>query len=171
VYGRAVAGFTLRELVAADARWIAEACTDADILRWTLVPRPYTLAHAEQFVVDRAGELAAWVIADGDAKRGAGMIGIHHVDEATATAVIGYWVAPWARRRGAASAAVGEVVRRAAALGTVHRVVAHVAETNTASRRVLESAGFTVDPTAGGDKDTCPDGDTTVPAVHYVREI
>lgn len=140
MYGRAVPGFTLRELVPADAQWIAEACTDAEILRWTLVPRPYTLAHAEQFVVDRAGELAVWVITDSTGSRGAGVISIHRIDEETGTADIGYWVAPWARRRGAASTAVRELVRAASAMGNVRFLAALIAETNAASRRVVESA-------------------------------
>jgi RimJ/RimL family protein N-acetyltransferase len=177
VYGRAVPGFTLRELVPADAQWIAEACTDAEILRWTLVPRPYTLAHAEQFVVDRAGELAVWVITDSTGSRGAGVISIHRIDEETGTADIGYWVAPWARRRGAASTAVRELVRAASAMGNVRFLAALIAETNTASRRVVESAGFApVGPTGtgadgGSAAGTCPDGDAEVTALRYVLPI
>lgn len=162
--------FALRDLVAADAGWIAEACTDPEILRWTLVPRPYTPAHAEQFVIDRAGELCVWVIDDGAPGRGAGVISIHRVDEATRTAEIGYWVAPWARRRGAATAALRELVLRATSAGTATAFSALIAETNTASRRVAESAGFSlaaVDDNAG----TCPDGDCRVTALRYVMNV
>lgn len=38
---------TLRDLASSDAAWIEEACTDPEIIRWTLVPRPYTRTHAE----------------------------------------------------------------------------------------------------------------------------
>ena len=158
---------TLRDLASSDASWIAEACTDPEILRWTLVPRPYTPAHAEQFVIDRAGELCVWVIDDGTPGRGAGVISIHRVDAATGTAEIGYWVAPWARRRGSAAAAVRELVRIATTAGTATAFSALIAETNSASRRVAESAGFALAP-PDDITETCPDGECQVAALRYV---
>ncbi len=158
--------FSLRSLEQSDAGWIADACSDTEIQRWTLVPRPYTPAHAEQFVRDRAGELAVWVITDGRDSRGAGVVSIHRIENGSAD--IGYWVAPWARRRGAASAAVRLVVREASTMSGVRRVSALIAETNVASRRVAESAGLAP---AADDAGTCPDGATQVRAVRHVLDL
>lgn len=58
------AAHRLRDLSPADAPWIHEACQDAEIQRWTLVPRPYTRAHADDFVVNGAGEKRVWVVCD-----------------------------------------------------------------------------------------------------------
>jgi RimJ/RimL family protein N-acetyltransferase len=88
--------FTFREPTLDDVDWITEACQDSEILRWTVVPRPYTKDHARSFVADRAGELCAWAIIDSRNERGAGMLGVHHVTDGVAS--IGYWIALWARR-------------------------------------------------------------------------
>ena len=97
--------FTFKTPTLNDVDWITEACQDPEILRWTLVPRPYTTDHARSFVADLAGEVIAWTIFEDGDSRGIGMLGVHHVVEGVAS--IGYWVAPWARRRGAASAEIG----------------------------------------------------------------
>jgi len=47
--------FTLRLPRAEDAEWITRACQDPLVLRYTLVPRPYTIEHARLFVVDHNG--------------------------------------------------------------------------------------------------------------------
>lgn len=48
----------LRSLRDDDADWIFDACQDAEIQRWTLVPRPYLREHAESFV-DHGVKVAA----------------------------------------------------------------------------------------------------------------
>ena len=54
--------FSFRDPTLDDVDWITEACQDSEILRWTVVPRPYTKDHARSFVADHAGELHAWAI-------------------------------------------------------------------------------------------------------------
>ena len=159
--------FSFRDPTLDDVDWITEACQDSEILRWTVVPRPYTKDHARSFVADRAGELRAWAIIDSQNERGSGMLGVHHVVDGVAS--IGYWIAPWARRRGAATAAVMFACQELLKWEGVNAVSATIAETNTASRGVAERAGlvFVNTPTT----QTCPDGEVTVASVVYRRAL
>ncbi|NCX32211.1 MAG: GNAT family N-acetyltransferase, partial [Actinobacteria bacterium] len=152
----------LRPVQTDDAEWIYRACQDAEVQRWTTVPRPYTREHAESFVRDQAGERLANAIIDARTGEPAGMAGIHNITDGVAT--VGYWVAPWARRRGAASTAMRILPTLAARLGHVNVVQATIAETNTASRRTAEHAGFAV---AGTSGEHCPDGDCQVAGLAY----
>ena len=157
-------GVVLWALEIEDADWIFEACQDADIQRWTLVPRPYLREHAESFVREGVGELSTWAIVDDDA-RPIGMISIHAIDDGVAS--IGYWVAPWGRGRGAASAAVRLVVEMARTMGA-RAVTADVAEANLASRRTVESCGFEV---ASVELQVCRDNGLAVDALRYRRTL
>lgn len=138
---------TLRRLEVADAEWIFEACQDADIQRWTLVPSPYLREHAEAFVREGIGEFRTWAICDDEVDRPVGMISIHSIEDGVAS--IGYWVAPWGRGRGVASAAVRLVVDEARLLGA-REVTANIAVANHASRRTVEACGFTAGPVMPG---------------------
>ena len=152
----------LRELQPHDAQWIHRACQDTDIQRWTTVPRPYTREHAESFVVDHGGELAAYAIVTALTNEPVGVAGLHHVRDGIAS--VGYWVAPWGRGHRAAASAL-RVLRTLIHRNTeAHTVRALIAETNVASRRTAERAGFTM---AGPDSDTCPDGTNHVVALRY----
>ncbi len=143
----------LRSLESADAEWITRACQDEEVQRWTKVPRPYTREHAESFINDKNGELAAWAIIDCRSQEPVGVIGIHHVTNGVAS--IGYWVAPWGRKSGAASTALRIIPTLARRIGKAHTLHATIAETNTASQRTAERAGFTL---IGNAADMCPDG-------------
>lgn len=158
-------GVVLRSLELTDAGWIYEACQDAEIQRWTLVPRPYLREHAESFVRDGAGEFRTWVI-DPSGDRPTGMIAVHSIDGGVAS--IGYWVAPWGRGRGAASGAVRAVIDELRALGGVVALTANIAQANVASRRTVETCGFTVSralPLA------CRDNGVAVDALEYRRDL
>ena len=157
------AAHRLRDLSPADAAWIHEACQDAEIQRWTLVPRPYTRAHADDFVVNGAGEKRVWVVERVVDTRGVGVIGVHSVVDGVAD--IGYWIAPWGRREGAASAAVRLVCDEVRAWGDVQSVTARIASTNEASQATVRRVGFTVDASCASA--TCPDGDVQVDAVTF----
>ena len=155
----------MRSLELTDAGWIYEACQDAEIQRWTLVPRPYLREHAESFVRDGAGEFRTWVI-DPSGDRPTGMIAVHSIDGGVAS--IGYWVAPWGRGRGAASGAVRAVIDELRALGGVVALTANIAEANVASRRTVETCGFTVSralPLA------CRDNGVAVDALEYRLDL
>jgi len=152
----------LRNLESSDAEWITRACQDEEVQRWTKVPRPYTREHAEAFIKNKNGELAAWAIIDSRSQEPVGMIGIHHVINGVAS--IGYWVAPWGRKSGAASTALQIIPTLARRVGKAHTLQATIAETNTASRRTAERAGFTL---FGDSADLCPDGSTSAKALIY----
>jgi len=152
----------LRNLDPSDAEWITRACQDEEVQRWTKVPRPYTREHAESFIKDKNGELAAWAIIDSRSQEPVGMIGIHHVINGVAS--IGYWVAPWGRKSGAASTALRIIPTLARRIGKAHTLHATIAETNIASRRTAERAGFTL---IGNSPDSCPDGLTSTTGLIY----
>ena len=152
----------LRDLHPSDAEWITQACQDAEVQRWTKVPRPYTREHAESFVINNNGELAAWAIIDSRSQEPVGVIGIHHIIDGVAS--IGYWVAPWGRKSGAASTALRIIPTLARRIGKAHTLHATIAETNTASRRTAERAGFTL---IGTSADSCPDGSASATGLLY----
>ena len=152
----------LRNLESSDAEWITRACQDEEVQRWTKVPRPYSREHAESFIKDKNGEFAAWAIIDSRSQDPVGVIGIHHVINGVAS--IGYWVAPWGRKSGAASTALRIIPTLARRIGNAHTLQATIAETNTASRRTAERAGFTL---IGNSPDSCPDGSSLTLGLTY----
>jgi RimJ/RimL family protein N-acetyltransferase len=132
------------------------------VQRWTKIPRPYTREHAKSFVIDQNGELLATAIINSRTGEPAGVAGIHHIKDGVAT--VGYWIAPEARRAGAASTALRILPSIAKRLGQVHTVRAVIAETNTASRATAERAGFNI---ARKSAEQCPDGATQTAALDY----
>ncbi|MFM7492877.1 MAG: GNAT family N-acetyltransferase, partial [Acidimicrobiaceae bacterium] len=128
--------------------------------------RPYTRVHAKSFVVDQNGELLANAIIDSRTGEPAGVAGIHHIKDGVAT--VGYWIAPQARRAGAASTALKILPSIATRLGQTHTVRAIIAETNFASRATAERAGFKI---ARKSADQCPDGATQTTALDYELTI
>ena len=143
----------LRPWQLADAHGVYTACQDTDIQRWTTVPSPYTEGDAEAFV----GQVApkAWAADLGahfgvfDATTGEllASVGLVELVLAEAQAEIGYWTAPWARGRGVATDATLAVARWAFSALGVKRLDWLAVVGNTASRRVAERAGFTVEGT------------------------
>ena len=156
----------LRNLESSDAEWITRACQDEEVQRWTKVPRPYTREHAESFIKDKNGELAAWAIIDSRSQEPVGVIGIHDVINGVGS--IGYWVAPWGRKSGAASTALRIIPTLARRIGRAHTLHATIAETNTASRRTAERAGFEL---IGNSAESCPDGSSLILGLTYQIQI
>ena len=152
----------LRPLQSSDAEWIYHACQDTEVQRWTQIPRPYTREHAKSFVADQNGELLANAIINSRTGEPAGVAGIHHIKNGIAT--VGYWIAPQARRAGAASTALKILPTIARRLGDAQTVRAIIAETNVASRATAERAGFKV---ARKSAEHCPDGATQTTALDY----
>jgi uncharacterized protein YhfF/ribosomal protein S18 acetylase RimI-like enzyme len=152
----------LRPLQSSDAEWIYHACQDTEVQRWTQIPRPYTREHAKSFVIDQNGELLANAIINSRTGEPAGVAGIHHIKNGVAT--VGYWIAPQARRAGAASTALKILPTIARRLGDTQIVRAIIAETNVASRATAERAGFKV---ARKSAEHCPDGATQTTALDY----
>lgn len=147
---------TLRPWRPGDAADLLRSMQDPEIVRWMAIDLPYTLDHAEGFV---AGTAAAWdsreaahfVVAD-DHDRLIGYLGVLSVADRMRVVELGYWVAPAARGRGVASAAV--VLAVDWALATVHpeRIELGMLAGNEPSRRVAERAGFVFDRTQPSGK-------------------
>ncbi|QKW12371.1 GNAT family N-acetyltransferase [Verrucosispora sp. NA02020] len=126
---------------------IVAGCADPLVQRYLDgLPRPYTEADGRWWVAEGAPAAfaaggAAYAVADPGDDRLLGTVGLSHAVPQRAQAEIGYWVAPWARGRGVATAATRALAQRAFATGTARlELVTHVE--NTASQRVALAAGF-----------------------------
>ena len=137
----------LRAPRSGDVDPIVSACQDDAIRRFTLVPDPYGPEHAEEFLAGAAEgwahqASAVFVVVD-DTDEVAGACSLLAVDHGRSLGAIGYWIAPWARGRGAARTAI--VLLRDWAhdgLGLNHLVM-EIEETNDASLKAATAAGFT----------------------------
>ena len=156
----------LRGLDPSDAEWITSACQDEEVQRWTKVPKPYMREHADSFIKDKNGDLAALAIVDSRSQEPVGVIGIHHIEDGVAS--IGYWVAPWGRKSGAASTALRIMPTLVRRIGNAHTLQATIAETNAASQRTASRAGFTL---IGNSPDSCPDGTEVAQGLLYELRI
>jgi len=156
----------LRVLNPSDAEWITRACQDEEVQRWTKVPKPYMREHADSFIKNKNGDLAAWAIVDSRSQEPVGVIGIHHIKDGVAS--IGYLVAPWGRKSGAASTALRIMPTLARRIGNAHTLQATIAETNAASQRTAARAGFTL---IGNSPDSCPDGTEVAQGLLYELRI
>lgn len=72
-----------------------------------------------------------------------GTIGLHSIDREARKAEIGYWIAPEHHERGYGTEATELLVGYGFDQFGLHRIAARVFEFNDASRRLLESVGFT----------------------------
>jgi len=137
----------LRVLRDDDAGDIEVACSDPETQRFLhFLPHPYTRADALSWIREGAPAQfatggASYAIADPATDRLLGTVGLHHVDPSRAQGEVGYWVAPWARGRGVARAAVRAIAAHAFGEGLA-RLEALVEWENAKSMRVLLAAGF-----------------------------
>jgi RimJ/RimL family protein N-acetyltransferase len=137
----------LRLRADADIPAMVEACQDPAIQRYTVVPADYTEANAREFghrsaiALTNGTELSV-VITDRETDELLGTIALRRVGAEAGRWSVGYWVAPWARRRGVATAAVRLITAFGfAELGA--REIELLAEPeNAASLAVAERAGF-----------------------------
>jgi RimJ/RimL family protein N-acetyltransferase len=126
---------------------VHRACQDPEVLRWTAsLPDPYTRADAEAWVQ----EIAPAERAEGrglpcDVEAGGELVGsaglLLHQRGGTTQVEVGYWMAPWARRRGYATEATVALTEWAFAHGA-EQVQLFTAIGNAASQGVARRAGF-----------------------------
>lgn len=137
------AGVSLRPFTSADVDAVARAYQDPELRRWNF---HNTLgedwAAWVQYRTDwRDRSHASWAIADSDDAM-VGSISLHHVDYDLRNGEIGYWTAPWARRRGYAF----EALRLAVGFGfgevELHRIELFHAVENDASCALATKTGF-----------------------------
>ena len=128
---------------------MVRACNDTETQRWLdVLPTPYTDADAREFMARAA---TAWqtrgdallCIADAASDRLLGGVGLHGDELWAGVAEIGYHVAPWARRRGVATAAARLVAQWGLDVLGLGRVQILADTRNRASRGVAEKLGFT----------------------------
>jgi RimJ/RimL family protein N-acetyltransferase len=135
----------LRAFRIEDADDVAAGCADPVTQRFLpLLPSPYTRADALWWVTEGVRAVAArgaraYALADPHTDRLLGAGGLTPIHPGTAEA--GYWVAPWARGRGVARAALRAMVAEAFR-AEVHRVELRTQITNTPSQRVAIACGF-----------------------------
>lgn len=135
----------LRPFAMEDAEAIAEACQDPEIARWTTIPSPYLVEYATAFVDLTAQwreDGSAFHFAIVDRRRGglSGSIGLDSITEPSAQ--VGYWVAPWARRRGVATHALRLVTDWAFDSLGLDAIGLATKLGNDTSERVARSAGY-----------------------------
>jgi RimJ/RimL family protein N-acetyltransferase len=111
-----------------------------------LIPRPFTRAHAEWYITEGAAAAfaeggGAYAIVDPATDKLLGGIGITPYQRGRRQGEIGYWVGPWARGRGVATAAVRALSAHAFATGTARLELLTHWE-NNGSQRVALAAGF-----------------------------
>ncbi len=136
----------LRPPTERDVDAITRACQDPYNQRWlSLLPSPYTREDAVAFVHGIAArghadgtDVARVVEAHGEL---VGMCGAHALATGRLGPEIGYWTAPWARRRGYAAEAAAGLARWALDHGAP-RVHLFTDVGNTASQAVARGAGF-----------------------------
>ncbi|MEU8198188.1 GNAT family N-acetyltransferase [Microbispora amethystogenes] len=129
-----------------DADQIARACSDPEIARFIpFIPSPYTGDDALTWITKTVPAMwenggAGFVVADPGTGEVLGAAGLQPPDRFGASEV-GYWLAPWARGRGVATAAVRTLAERAFALG-VSRIALLANVENVASQQVALRSGF-----------------------------
>ncbi len=137
----------IRPLANTDIEPIYLACQDPEVQRWTVaVPVPYARSDAEWFVnehVPTAWEEDreyTWAIAEPDGDALIGVISLRNPGAGLAD--VGYWLAPEARGRGAATRALAGVCRFGFEQAGQRAIRWTAIVGNEASRRVAERVGF-----------------------------
>jgi len=136
-------GLVLRDFLLTDTADLLAAFADEDIARWN--PGPTGPESAAEFMASRndwsTAHHASWAVADAS-DRLVGSVSLHKIDPDQADAEVGYWTAPWARRRGQAARSVVAASRFAFAQLGLHRVYLYHAVENPGSCGVARAAGF-----------------------------
>ena len=144
----------LRPIGPDDVAAVHAACQDPQIQRWTTVPSPYLLEHAEQFACDYApnawatGDAAVFGVTDRSSGELLASVGLHFDrGRDDGIAEIGYWTAAAARSRGITTEAVAAVCAWGFNSCGVQRLEWYAEVGNVPSRRVAEKVGFTIEGT------------------------
>ena len=134
----------LRAWAESDVPALVRACSDPLTRRYTSVPAPYTPEDARLFVHAGRTEvgLPLAVVAADDSEIVLGAVGLHAVDVDRGRGEIGYWTAPWARRRGVATRSLQLLSQWALADLGLPRLHLYAEPTNLVSQHVAENAGF-----------------------------
>lgn len=134
----------LRPFEEEDAADVLAASRDAEILRWMAWAPAQTARSAREWCTTHAhrdpADAVNFAITGGD--RLIGAVGLDRPEWTDGRVEVGYWIAPWARRKGYAVEATRGVAAYAFEKG-IHRVELLAAVGNRASQGVALKAGFT----------------------------
>lgn len=140
---------TLRPWRHEDAPDVMRACNDPLTARFLPVPSPYTLQDGE-FYVDHLvpehwadGVAANVAVTDTASGELLGAVGLKLELRDYAVGEVGYWTAPWARRRGAAGRAAALHAQWGLDALGLNRIELLADVENLASQRAAEKGGFT----------------------------
>jgi RimJ/RimL family protein N-acetyltransferase len=140
-------GVRLRGLEQRDVDDLLAGYGDAAVQRFLPpLPVPFTRAQAEAYVSDVAPGMfehggGLYAIADPVTDRLLGSVGLDKVVPNRGQAELGYWVGPWARGRGVATAAVRALTAHALHTG-MERIELLTHRENALSQRVALANGF-----------------------------
>ena len=137
---------TLRKPEERDIVPLYEGVQDPIIPKFTRIPANYQMANAEHYVRERSPngfamrtELQLALEYDG---KFAGALSFHTLVIDEGKAEIGYWLTADARGKGIGTAATKLMTHYGFETIGFHRIEALVVQTNTASLKVLENAGY-----------------------------
>lgn len=139
----------LRPFEEADIPWVYEVSLDPLVQKYLQIPVPYHRSDAEFFVRRMcvagwdAGQRAEFVVEPAGAGERLGRVGLGL--DGSGAGQVGYWMDPAARGRGVATAAVRALCGWAFGTLGLGLVEWRAEVGNTASRRVAEKSGFTVE--------------------------
>jgi [ribosomal protein S5]-alanine N-acetyltransferase len=137
----------LRELSDLDVPMVQELSTDPYIPLIGSIPANASQQEAQDWI-DRQrvyrtdGTLLPFAIAEADANRAIGSIGLGLATLARGRATAGYSVVPSARGRGVAAAALAALTRFAWTIPALYRIELYIEPWNTGSIRAAERAGY-----------------------------
>jgi RimJ/RimL family protein N-acetyltransferase len=140
-------GVRLRPYRPSDVDAVVAGYADPQAQRFMpLVPSPFTRQHGDWYLTEGVAAAfaeggSAYAIVDPDTDRLLGGIGVTLYQRGRGQGEIGYWVGPWARGRGVATAAVRTLTAYAFRTGTARLELLTHWE-NTASQRVALAAGY-----------------------------
>ncbi len=141
----------IRKWSFADLDCIEAAGRDPEIPKGTTVPAEFTPAEGRAFVERQwsrndDGQALALAVAESGSNAAVGHIylGLTRVDRQCR---LGYWLVPDARSRGIGTSAIRLISQWVLTDTDVFRLVAEVHPDNVASRRLLETCGFTLEGT------------------------
>jgi len=133
-----------------DAKDIRENINNLNVTKWLLVvPYPYSLKDAKDYIKKAKDKLKKRIkegynfsIELKSEKKVIGGIGMHHVNNFSKTAEVGYWLGEKYWKNGYGSEALSTLLKLAFNKLKLRRVYADVFSGNPASGKLLEKFGF-----------------------------